>query len=286
MKQNILFGIGLGITSLFGVISCSSGIDTQVEAQTKQKIKIVGSGSTYQAVKILAKAYEGKTENIKIKFLPKSQSPGSIASVKKELVDIGTVSRSLKPEEDDGSVVYREFVRDALVVGIHPSVKRVVDLQTSQLKAIYSGKITNWQELGGNNATIVVLDRPEDESAKKLLREHYLGIELKNAPQAVIMRHEPELINALNNTPYSIGAFSLANAISNKLPVKRLSLNGIEATPENVRTDKYTMVRKLGIVYRKKSAAKTQSFIDFIFSTRGQEVLRQSAFVPPGEESY
>ena len=286
MKQNILFGIALGMTGLFGLMSCSSRSGTQTKVQTQQEIKIVGSSSTYQAAQILAKAYEDRTGNVKINFLPKSQSSSGIAGVKKGIVDIGTVSRTLKPEEDDGSVVYREFATDALVVGIHPSVKGVINLQTSQLKAIYSGKVTHWQDLGGNNAKIVVLDRPEDESGKRLLRQYYLGKELKNAPEAVIMRHEPELINALNNTPHSIGTFSLAYAISNKLSVKHLSLNGIEATPDNARADKYKMVRELGIVYDKKPTATTQAFLDFIFSEQGKEVLRESGFVPSAEESY
>ncbi len=254
MRNNILLSIALGITNLFGTISCSSGNITEPEVQAQQEIKIVGSSSTYQAAKILATAYENETSNVKITFLPKSQSSSGIAGVKKGLVDVGTVSRTLKPEEDDSSVVYREFVTDALVVGIHPSVEGVRNLQTSQLKAIYSGRVTKWQELGGNKGKIVVLDRPEDESGKRLLREYYLGKELKNAPEAVIMRHAPELVNAINNTPYSIGRFSLAYALSNKLSVKRLSLNNVEATTQNVRAGKYKMVRKLGIVYSKKPA--------------------------------
>ncbi|KST66594.1 substrate-binding domain-containing protein [Mastigocoleus testarum] len=285
MKNNILLSITLGIISLFGTNSCSSGNITKSEVQAQQEIKIVGSSSTYQAAKILATAYENKTGNVKLTFLPKSQSSSGIAGVKKGFVDIGTVSRTLKPEEDDTSVVYREFVQDALVVGIHPSVEGVRNLQTSQLKAIYSGRVTKWQDLGGSKGKIVVLDRPEDESGKRLLREYYLGKELQNAPEAVIMRHEPELVNALNNTPYSIGTFSLAYALSNKLSVKRLSLNNIEATTQNVLAGKYKMVRKLGIVYSKKPTPKTQGFVDFIFSEQGQEVLRRSGFVPSLEES-
>lgn len=286
MRKNTLFSVVLCITSLSGLISCSSRNITQSEVQTQQEIRIVGSSSTYQAAKILAKAYKDKTRNVKFIFLPKSQSYSGIAGVKRGIVDIGTVSRTLKPEEDDASIVYREFAKDALLVGTHPSVEGVNNLQTSQLKAIYSGKVTNWQELGGSNAKIVVLDRPEDESGKRLLREYYLGKELKNAPEAVIMRYEPELINALNNTPYSIGTFSLAYAISNKLSVNHLSLNSIKAIPENVKVGKYKMVRKLGVVCSKKPTAKTQAFLDFIFSTEGQEVLRKSGFVPSTEESY
>ncbi|MDJ0697354.1 substrate-binding domain-containing protein [Mastigocoleus sp. MO_188.B34] len=285
MKNSILFSIALSLSSLLAVTSCFDRDSTEPELQVQQEIKIVGSSSTYQATKILAKAYENKTVNVKFTFLPKSQSSSGIAGVRKGLVDIGTVSRTLKPEEDDSSVVYREFVKDALVVGIHRSVKGVRNLQTYQLKAIYSGRVTNWQDLGGSKGKIVVLDRPEDDSGKRLLREYYLGKELKNAPEAVIMRHEPELVNALNNTPHSIGTFSLAYALSNKLSVKRLSLNNVEATTKNVRIGKYKMVRELGIVYSKKPTSKTQGFVDFIFSKQGQEVLQQSGFVPSLEES-
>ena len=285
MKNSILFSIALSLSSLLAVTSCFDRDSTEPELQVQQEIKIVGSSSTYQATKILAKAYENKTVNVKFTFLPKSQSSSGIAGVRKGLVDIGTVSRTLKPEEDDSSVVYREFVKDALVVGIHRSVKGVRNLQTYQLKAIYSGRVTNWQDLGGSKGKIVVLDRPEDDSGKRLLREYYLGKELKNAPEVVIMRHEPELVNALNNTPHSIGTFSLAYALSNKLSVKRLSLNNVEATTKNVRIGKYKMVRELGIVYSKKPTSKTQGFVDFIFSKQGQEVLQQSGFVPSLEES-
>ena len=284
MRKNTLFTVLFGITSLCGIASCSSGNSIQAEVPTQQEIKIVGSSSTYRAARVLAKAYEDKTKNVKFTFLPKSQSSSGIAGVKRGLVDVGTVSRTLKPEEDNGSIVYREFATDGLVVATHPSVKGVNNLLTSQLKAIYSGEVTNWQEFGSNNAEIVVLDRPEDESGKRLLRQYYLGKTLKNAPKAVIMRHEPELIDTLKSTPNSIGAFSLAYAISNELPVNRLSLNNIEPTPENVQTGKYKMVRELGIVYSGKTTPKTQGFIDFIFSEKGKEVLRQYHFVPSAEE--
>lgn len=253
MNRNIIFtALTIG-TYLTGITGCSTfNTATQAEVKTKQEIKVNGSGSTYNAIQVLAKAYENKSSGIKINFLPKSQSSAGIIGVKKGIVEIGTVSRKLKAKEDDGSIVYREVAKDALVVATHPSVKGVTNLKTSQLKAIYSGKVTNWQKFGGPDAKIVLLDRPEDESGKRLLRQYYLGKELKNSPAAVIMRQEPELINAVQNTPYSIGAFSLAYAISNKLPVNRLSLNSVEPTPANVEAGKYKMVRHIGVVRSKK----------------------------------
>ncbi|PAX52984.1 hypothetical protein [Brunnivagina elsteri] len=61
-----------------------------------------------------------------------------------------------------------------------------------------------------------------------------MGDDLKNPPEAVILRKENDLIAAVQSTPNSVGAFSLAAAISQKLPVNRLNLDGIEATPDNI----------------------------------------------------
>ncbi|MBV6624939.1 MAG: substrate-binding domain-containing protein [Rivularia sp. (in: Bacteria)] len=280
MNRNLLFTLVFGMTAFLGTTSCNSSNSTQAEVKTQQEIKLGGSSSTHVAMKLLGDAYANQNQDIKFTFLPQGQSGSSIAGVKKGLRDIAGASRKLKPKEDDGSVIYKQLATDGLLVATHPSVKGINNLTTSQLKAIYSGAVTNWQQLGGENAEIVVLDRPEDESAKKLLRQYYLGKELKNAPKAAIMRYEPELINALQNTPYSIGAFSLAYTISNKLPVNRLSINDIEPTPANIKSGKYKMVRTIGVVWNKKPSEATQKYLDFAFSEAGAEILNNSGFVP------
>lgn len=280
MKQNIFLSLVFGVIMLQGLSSCTSKPNSQVEIKTQEEIKLAGSSSTYAAMKILADAYKSENTSAKLTFLPTGQSGSGIAGVKAKLADIAGVSRKLKSEEDDGSAIYQELARDGLVVATHPSVKGISNLTTSQLKAIYSGGITNWQQLGGANAEIIVLDRPEDESGKRLLREHYLGKELKNTPKAVILRHEPQLINSLQNTPNSIGAFSLAYAISNKLPVNRLSLNNTEPTSDNIRSGKYSMVRHIGIVVAEKPSKATQEYLDFIFSGKGTDILNNYGFVP------
>ena len=82
----------------------------------------------------------------------------------------------------------------------------------------------------------------------------------------------------------SIGTFSLANTITNQLPVNRLSLNNIEPTSVNVEIGKYPMVRHLGIVYQSQPSKATQDLIDFAFSQEGANYLRNSGFVPADQE--
>lgn len=279
MKLNALLILILGSLIWVGLPSCTNTkSDSATETQEQQEIKITGASTPYPAIKKLADAY--KDRGVTITFLPSSQSPGGIAGVKDGLVEIGTVTRKIKPEEDNGELEYRQVAKDALVVATHQSVEAVKDLSAEQLKGIYSGTITNWRELGGPDAAIVVLDRPEDESAKRLLRENYLGAELKNSPQAIILRHEAELMEAVESTPYSIGAFSLARSLAKNLPVNRLSLNGIAPTPENVRGGKYPMARTLGVVFNKNPSPTVRDFIDFLKAPEAAGVLEQSGYVP------
>ncbi len=276
------FGVLTVGTTLLSLTSCTpvNTAQKQVEAQPTKTLKITGSGSIYPALKILATAYETKVKNTKVIFLPNNQSEGGIAGVKNGLVEIGAVTRPLKPQEDNHQIKYHEIGTDALLVATHPTVKGVKNLQTKDIKAIYSGEISNWRDLGGPDATIVVLDRPEDESAKKLLRKYYLGKDLKTSSKAVILQQEAELISAVQDTPYSIGAFSLAYAITNKLPANRLSLDGVAPTIINIQAGKYKMVRHMGIVSQHFPNENAQGLIDFALSQQGAQELLKFGFVP------
>ena len=285
MKQNLVIS-ALSAIVLLSLPSCTTSTITStttapanVATQPQTSIKVGGSSSTLGLIKVLQANYETTTKNVKITQLEPGQSENIIDGIKQKVVDLGAISKTLKPEENNGSLESREVAHDALLVATHPSVTGVKNLTTEDIKGIYSGTITNWKQVGGNDAKIVLLDRPEDESAKRLLRKHYLGKDLKSSPEAVILKKEGELIQAIQSTPHSIGTFSLAHAISDKLPVNRLSLNGVEATPENVKAGKYPMVRTISIVWHKNPTEATQALIQYISSPPGINAMEQSGFI-------
>jgi phosphate transport system substrate-binding protein len=285
MKSPLSIAILVTI-ALIGLPSCSTpgsknaipsaGSPSQTPAKT---IKVGGSSSAFNLLNNLSQQYVATGNSTKIEALEPGQSENVIAGVKQKIIDVGAISKALKPEENDGTITAQEIAHDGLVVATHASVTGIKNLSTEDLKGIYSGKITNWKTLGGPDAAIVLLDRPEDESAKRLLREHYLGADLKNSPTAIVLRKEGELIQALQNTPHSIGAFSLAQAIGQKLPVNRLSLNNIEPTPDSIKAGKYPMVRRIVLLWNKTATPATQDMIQFSFSPAGNTVLEQAGFV-------
>jgi phosphate transport system substrate-binding protein len=290
MNQNLsIFALGaIAIVALVGLPSCSTDTNTPTTSATtsssttaasnaQASLKVGSGSSTIDLLKTLKTAYESTSKKEQINLLEPAQSENIVAGVKQGVVDVGVITKNL---EDDTTIEYRHVAKDALLVATHSSVTGVKNLTTENLKAIYSGSATNWKQFGGPDAAIVVLDRPEDESAKRLLRKHYLGKDLQNAPKAVVLRKEGELIQTLQSTPNSIGAFSLAYTTSHNLPVNRLSLNNIEPTLENLKTGKYLMVRTIGVVWSKAPSDATQSFVNYILSQTGNTVLEQAGFAP------
>jgi phosphate transport system substrate-binding protein len=279
---------------LLGLASCnaSSPLDPvnlspateSITGNAQTTIKIAPSSSTSTILNLLAEAYQAQNTNVKIEFIVPSQSEGSIVALKNDLADIAGTSHRLTPEEDNGQIQYHELAKDLLVVTTHSSVTGVTDLTTEQLRAIYKGDITNWKEVGGPDATIIVLDRPEDESAKRLLRNYYLGQD-QTTSNAILLSKEIELIQTLQDTPYAIGAFSLAYAVMNDLAVNRLSLDGVAPNLESFNQGKYPMVRQMGIVWDKAPSDETQAFIDFIFSPEGATIIQAHGFVPVSGQS-
>lgn len=270
------------ISGLSGCTSSNNNASakTQQEVKEVKQVKIGGSSSSYPVMKILTDAYTAKVTTTKANFAAPSQSEAAIAGVLEGVFDLVSISKQVKPEEKDNKLDYYEVAQDALLVATHPSVTGVSNLTAENLKAIYSGKMSNWKQLNGPDAKIVVLDRPEDESAKKLLRKHYLGENLKNSPNAVVMRKENDLITAIQNTKYSIGAFSLGYAIFNKVPVNKLSVDSVEPTADNIRSKKYKMVRYISLVSPKTVKPATKEIIDFALSAEGTKILSESGFVP------
>lgn len=276
----------LGCLLLFGTSACSPSTTlpeahlTQNSAtQAKNVIKVGGSSSTTNLLKVLSADYKTHAPDTEVQILDPGQSENTIAGVKQKIINIAAIAKKPSPEENDGTLNFQELALDGILVATHSTVTGITNLTTEQLKGIYSGQIDNWKDLGGPDAPIVLLDRPEDESAKRLLRKHYLGPDLKNTSTTIVLRKEGELIQALQNTPYSIGAFSLSYAIAHKLPVNHLSLDGIAPTLKNIKANQYTMVRTIGLVCHKEASEATKRMVQHLTSPAAGQTIEAEGYV-------
>ncbi|GAB4342926.1 MAG: hypothetical protein Kow0099_20940 [Candidatus Abyssubacteria bacterium] len=280
-------GWSLTIPVLSGLIALALALpacnkrDEKSSSADHEKIKVFVSGSAAVTplLKIMATEFSKKEEDIEIVFLPDSHSEAGISGASEERYDIGTVSREMFAGEKEDRLRYLHLARDGLVFVTNVNV-RIANLNSDQIRDIYSGKITNWSELGGPDGKIVVIDRPEYTSAKMALRKTFLGDSLAVTPEALTVERPWQVTDSIQMIPYSIGYTSLGDMVLNNPPIRVLSVNGVPPTPANLQDGRYKFIRPLGLILGPAPKAATMRFVNFIFSDTGSHILENSGYVP------
>jgi len=259
-------------------MSCTAGADGDRSSTAQSTIKIGGSSEAYPILELLADAYNQQQENVEIVFMPSSQSSGGLSGVRDHVIDIGTISRPLTPEEKTETLQYMPLVRNPLVLIVNQQVKDLSNLSSDAIKKIYSGVITNWQQLGSVDGEIVIIDIPEDETDKQILREHYLGQDLKITPQAILFEEDEKVLEGVAITPYSIGVIAQSQKLK-EFPVTPLTLDRIAPTVDNIHNGNYKMIQIIGIVFADRLKPATEDFINFISTPEAQEILKANGYM-------
>ena len=276
IRQKPLVHCGL-IASLL-LTSCSKDIAPSAEL-SGETIKIGGSAETYEILELLVKAYQTKSAHTQFEFFPPSQTSGGIQGVKSAVLDIGGVSRIPAPDASDEQVTYLRLANAPLVVVVHDSVTGITDITGDQLKAIYSGQIANWKDLGGPDADIVLFDVTEDENEKRVLRETYLGQDLVITPNAVVFPEDDELVETAAITKFSMATVVYENKFDD-LPLNLLRINGVTPSAQTIQSGQYPMTLPLGVVLNKQPSSSTLAFLKFATSLEGRQTLSGTSYVP------
>lgn len=266
----------VAIASTVAMMGCSQNGGKQTTVSKPQTIRITGSSTCLPLLKILTTDYAKNHPEIRFLYLPSAHSGAGIQGAANGTLDIGAVSRDLTNAEAALGLEHIVLSNDGLAIATHKDLK-IKSITTAQLIQIYSGEITNWKDLGGPDATIVVLDRAEDESAKVILRKYCLGT-CTVLPSASVMFLETDLIKALTTTPNSIGYLSYGAIISDNLKVNVLSLDGATPTVVNIQKGVYKIVRPLGIVLRKNPTSATRSFVDWATGPNGSKIMNAKGY--------
>lgn len=242
---------------------------------------VAGSGTCIPIVRLLAKEFQRSRPGMAIRIPPSIGSAGGITAAAAGAVEIGMVSRPLKREEAGKGLVYRPFARTAIVFAASPSVPDR-NLSSADIVAIYRGQKNRWQ----NGRTIVVLTREPRDSAIGVLREKIPGFD-----DAYETSHEKkfwatlytdqEMNQALSRTRDVLGITDRGAVMSEKIPVRMLSLDGVEPSDSNVRSGRYPLFKTLAFVHRKEGISRTAtSFLQFVFSDKGRKILKDYGYLP------
>ncbi|MCK5108208.1 MAG: substrate-binding domain-containing protein, partial [Methanosarcinales archaeon] len=149
-----------------------------------------------------------------------------------------------------------------------------------ELQGIYTGTITNWADLGGNNSTIMVVSREDGSGTRDCFEQAVLKpISGEVLDGAVILDSNDAVRTAVAGDEAAIGYLSLGYLDSN---VSSVCLNGTLPTIENIRSGDYAISRTLLMVTNGEPDADEQAFLNFVLSEDGQQIVEEENFIPVG----
>ena len=242
------------------------------------KLVITGSSTLAPLIAEIGKRFESLHDKVRIDVQTGGSSRG-IADVRQRLADIGMVSRAMKDDEKDLHAF--PVARDGVGIILHKE-NPVQALTDEHIVAIYTGKITNWKTVGGENAAITVVNKAEGRSTLELFLHHF---KLKNVDvkaQVVIGDNEQGVKTVAGNRN-TIGYVSIGTAEydeSQGVPVKLLAIGGVAAATENVRNGTFPLSRPLHIVTRTTPTGLAKAFIDYAQSKDVLDLIKEQYFVP------
>lgn len=233
----------------------------------QQVLTIAGSRSVLPVVQEIADLYMSEHPEFVIEIHGIGSSAGMEATIS-GTSEIGMASRDLK-EEEQVSLVPTIIALDVVAIIVHPENK-IKDLTTNQVREIFSGKITNWSEVGGNNQVILIIDKEAGSGTKEVFEELIMGEDTLITETAIIMDGTAAARNAVSSDPAAIGYISLAAVTSE---VKAISLDGITSSIENVQKGEYNLSRSFVLGTKPNTSPLASQFIEFILSEKGQEMI-------------
>lgn len=243
-----------------------------------QRLVLTGSSTVAPLVGEIARRFESTNPGVRIDVQTGGSSRG-INDVRNGIADMGMVSRALKPQENDLQAF--AIALDGISIILHAS-NRVIALNQQQVVDIFTGKITNWKTVGGQDARITVINKAEGRSTLELFL-HYLGLRNSQVKAHVIIGDNPQGIKAVAGNPNSIGYVSIGAAESEAergVLIRLLPLDDVKASIASVRSGRFPLSRPLNLITRSTPNGLAKDFIDFARSKQVHDLIEAQYFVP------
>jgi phosphate transport system substrate-binding protein len=275
--------IRTGVVSMLvlGLLGCGGGERQAIDAggdgesrrASSRPITIKGSDTMVILGQRFAEDYMRQNQGTVIQVNGGGSGTG-IAALINGTVDLAQSSRPMKPAEKESAeknrgakLIETPVALDALAVFVHGS-NRVRELSIEQIASVYTGKVTNWSQLGGENRTIVIYGRENNSGTYEYFREHVLG--------------KAAVINAVGRDVNGIGYGGIAYATDIRtVGVKAGPASpAVEPTEEHVADGTYPISRNLYFYWFEGSRPEIQQFVEWAVSPAGQAVVENVGYYP------
>lgn len=238
-----------------------------------ENIAVVGSSSVQPVAEKLSEEYTQQHPSYKITVQGGGSTMG-LNSIKKNSAQIGTYSTTL---DDNPEIKQTKIATDAIAI-ITNTKNNLDDLTQQQIQDIFTGKITNWKQVGGEDAQIHVITREAGSGTRDAI-EKLLMNNTDFKSDAIVQSSTGSLIKTVESDPNAIGYASLSD-LKKDNNVKQLKVNGITPTPETIKNQEYIIQRPFLLLTNSTPSNSTQQFINWILSDDGQEIVKQEGLIP------
>ncbi len=237
------------------------------------KITIAGSTSVQPVAEKLATTYMAEHPNIKIDVQGGGSAVG-IKSVEQGTVKIGSSSENLPPE-DSGILNQTIIGKDGIAIIVN-NENSINNLTTAQLMGIYSGNITNWDQVGGKNAQIDVIAREQGSGTRSNFEKLVLnGSQIEGG--AIVQSSTEAVKQSVIGDPNAIGFISFSNLDST---VKAVSIDGISISDESVENGSYKIQGPFLFLTKGEPKGAVKDFINWVTGPEGQTIVKSTNTVP------
>ena len=277
MKKYIAILMAIACAAALLLTGCGQNNDPQPDPQPSGltgSVATDGSTSMQKVINTLGEAFMNENKGITFTYNPTGSGSG-IKAVQEGRCDIGLSSRALKAEEKEAGLKETVLAYDGIAIIVLPD-NPVSDLTLEQIAKLYTGEITNWKDVGGSDAEVVLIGR-EAASGTRDGFESITGTKDKRQYRQELTS-TGDVITAVSQNPDAIGYASLA-AIKDS--VKALSVDGVTPSETTVKDGSYQVQRPfvLVTVEGKALSAAAQSFFDYATSADAADIIAKAGAV-------
>lgn len=262
------------------------GLGLSKESLASKVVQVKGSDTILNVSQGIAEEYMGKTKGARIAVTGGGSGVG-VSSLINGTADIGMASRDIKASEKEQAAA-KGIKLEEITIGydgitvITNKDNKVKNISSQDLGKIYRGEITNWKQLGGNDAPITVLSRDSSSGTHEFFKEHVVregnakgtqeyGKEILYMPSNEAIKQE---IKANKNAIGYIGMGYMDDSVHS------LDVDGITPSVENVSNKKYPIARAVYWVADENRSGDVKGLIEYALSPEGQEIVKEEGFVP------
>ena len=272
-----IIAMALTLTLVMGILTgCGSKEEPSAADALSGTVNLDGSTSMEKVVAILIESFNEINPDVAVSYNGSGSGAGITAAVD-GTADLGLSSRELKDEEKAKGAAAHVIALDGVAVVVNPE-NVVEDLTTEQIAEIFSGKITNWAELGGADGPIAVLGR-EPGSGTRGAFEEIIGVE-DACTYSAEYSSTGDVIGQVSTNPNAIGYASLSSVSED---VKAVKVDGVACSEETVKDGSFPIQRPFLMVTKEGSelSAAAQAFLDYAKSSEVAELIAMAGAVSP-----